>query len=243
MAYINGQYVAFSPSVVITNGYTEKDLANAFSNGQKTEYDHFWDNAQHYGNLTDYQFAFGGLTWNDETFKPKYSLRPENARNMFVNTRISDLAKRLEESGVVLDTSNCSACDRMFYLSLITNAPTLVLTKVSNLNNICHSAYKLETIHLVISDSGEQTFTDSFYKANTLTNFTFEGVIGQSIDFSYSPLSRASIKNVINHLSETSVGKSVTFNLAAVISAFGTTSSIGWSNLEASKPNWNIILV
>ena len=187
------------------NAVMLEKLPKVYDAGKQAEYNDFWDSIllQSDGQpQTDYQFSFGGLSWNDKTFKPNHDIVPINARNMFINTRISNLKKNLEDCKVTLNTSLCKKCERMFYLSCVVEAPELDLAEAEHLNSICYQSRLLKSISFKISGSGEQTFVNSFVEANALTNITFEGVIGQDIDFSYSPLSVESMKSVISHLNE-----------------------------------------
>ena len=91
-----------------------------------------------------------------------------------------------------------------------------------------------------------------FGYCNKLEEVRIEGTIGQNgLDLRWSTkLSRASIESIINALSDTTSGLSITLSLAAVNRAFayvenGDDGSINqpWLDLVASKPNWAINLV
>ena len=74
-----------------------------------------------------------------------------------------------------------------------------------------------------------------------LRNITFSGTIGKDIDFQKSTkLTKASIESIINALSSTASGVTVTFSQIAVNNAFSTDE---WNALIATKPNWTISLV
>jgi hypothetical protein len=81
-------------------------------------------------------------------------------------------------------------------------------------------------------------------KHSYLKNVIFEGTIGCDFNMSIAPiLSKASITNIIEHLSTTTSGLSVTLSKAAVETAFGSTTSAEWTSLIATKSNWTISLV
>ena len=102
---------------------------------------------------------------------------------------------------------------------------------------------ELETIELVRCDENTD-FSAFVHDAKKLKNISFEGIIGQDIQFeTNSVLSKASIINVFEHLSNSASGKTVTFTSSAVTNAFGSTDAAEWTNLVASKPNWTITLV
>ena len=68
----------------------------------------------------------------------------------------------------------------------------------------------------------------------------FEGIIGQDIDFQSCPLNKASILSIVEHLSTTASGKTLTLKQTAVNNAFTTQE---WNTLIAPKSNWTISLV
>lgn len=100
----------------------------------------------------------------------------------------------------------------------------------------------LKTIPMLIV-SEKNTFVSCFHYTSCLENITIGGVIGNDINFQYSPLSKASIASVVNALSETVSGMTVTFKESAVTDAFGSTTAQEWLDLTATKSNWTISLV
>jgi hypothetical protein len=126
----------------------------------------------------------------------------------------------------------------MFYYSSITNvAVDIEITDVAN--NMFSQCPTLHTVKKLIVRENVR-YSNTFYNCNVLANITFEGVIGQSIDFQYSPLTKASITNVIEHLSSTASGQTCTFKKTAKEAAF---TADEWSALIATKTNWTISLV
>jgi hypothetical protein len=97
-------------------------------------------------------------------------------------------------------------------------------------------------------------FLNSF-DCSRLENITFEGVIGSDIDFKLSTkLTEASIRSIIEHLSDTASGKTLTLSKVAVDNAFvfywdggrvpgSDETNPFWPQLRDSKPNWTITLV
>ena len=220
--------------------------------GIQTEYDRFWDAYQEKGKLGVYEQLFSNIKWNDETFKPKYDIIMTGWSNQaFARNRITDLIAALDRCGVILDTSGATDVGSLFAAASTTRVPEISAVSASNLYGICNVASKLvELQKLVIKDDGSQTFQNSFNNCTSLTTITFEGVIGQDINFQWSPLSAASIESVITHLSDTATGKTATFSVSAVNTAFETaegfadgSSSQVWLDLVATKPNWTISLV
>ena len=98
-----------------------------------------------------------------------------------------------------------------------------------------------------------QGFTNTFNNCRSLTEIRFDGEIGQGgLDLHWSTkLSKESIESIIDALSDTTSGLSITLSMAAVDNAFydpdgedviGSTSS-AWAWLLDTKPNWTISLV
>lgn len=84
-------------------------------------------------------------------------------------------------------------------------------------------------------------YNATFAAATDLTDLTVSGVIGQNgFDVKdCKKLTKASITSVINALSPTTSGLSVTISKTAKESAFTPEE---WSVLESTKSNWTIAL-
>lgn len=103
----------------------------------------------------------------------------------------------------------------------------------------CESLHTIE----VVRCTEETTFSASFSGCYALKTITFEGTIGQNIDFGVCPLVKESILNVFEHLSGTASGKTATFKQLAVMENVGSPYEQEWLDLVATKPNWTISLV
>ncbi len=89
--------------------------------------------------------------------------------------------------------------------------------------------YELETIEMIRSNKASD-FSDAFEECYKLKNITFDGIIGNDINFQYSPLTIESMKNIISHLAN----YSGTENAATYTLTF---TDACWEALEASgKP-------
>lgn len=213
--------------------------------GKKAEYDAFWDKYQENGNKNVYAYAFSGVSWNDETFKPKYDIKPIATDNMFSSTGITDLVALLEKLGISIDFSNSvSASYIVQNSSTLTTFPVFDARKRTTLQYFILGCDKLRSVEKVIlKDDGTQTFSQySFWNLPELEEIRFEGVIGQSgIDLKESKkLSKASIESIINHLSTTTSGLTVTLSKTAKEAAF---TADEWAALIATRTNWTISLV
>jgi len=233
-----------------TESITPEDMPvkidNAYECGKKAEYDAFWDDFQFKGTRTAYNRAF--YMWAASIFKPKYDLKPTRADYMFMdifpeyNSKGGySLIKALEAAGVTLDTSQCANFSYMLYYSYVNEIGEIDTRSAVSVNAILsYAKYVKKVEKLILKDDGSQTLTASFEAAQALKDITFEGTIGESIDFQSSPLSKASIKNIIEHLSGASTGKIVTFKKSAKEAAF---TGDEWAELITQKPNWTFALV
>ena len=200
-------------------------LEEGYQKGQRAEYDRFWDGFQNNGARTSYQYAFWGVGWTEETFAPKYDIKPTSAIQMFRSTRVVDLIGCLNKNGVKLDFSETTDFTSTFEIGHMKNIPEVDTRSASALNSTFQGcSTNLETIEKVIlKDDGSQTFTNTFINNTKLKNILFEGVIGQSISFQHSHLlTHDSLMSIINHLGTVTEVRTLTLgttNLAKLTDA------------------------
>ena len=184
--------------------------------GKAAEREEFWDVLQSKGNPTRYYWRFA-YSWNDNIYNPKYDIVGVNASNALGNT---------------------------FYTSGITDTKVAIdATRVpTGLDATFYWARKMQRIRkLIITEN--TTFKQSFVDCSALISIDeIEGAIGQNgFNVRWSTLlNKASIENIINALSTTTSGLTVTLSQTAVNNAFTTEE---WETLEATKTNWNISLL
>ena len=224
----------------------ESKVDEVYSQGKKEEYDAFWDNFQQNGSPVDgYEYAFMYKHWNDENFKPKYNINGKKFYMSFYGTGIKDIPACLERQGVILDTSQADTVDRIFALSKSEVLPSIDVRNVTKELHLYDSSWYCHTIGtLILKDDGSQKFNNNcFYNLSELVNFTVDGVIGNNINFQWSPkLSKDSITSIITHLSTTQ-GATLTLSATAVNTAFPGEGE--WELfLTENKPDaWTISLV
>ena len=221
-------------------GYTEGE-STGIEQGKQSAYDGFWDIYQNKGLVYSCQYMFAYARWNDATFKPKYSLLYiTNASNMFNTCGITDLQAALDAQGVTFNFENSTLFNYTFAYSNLSRIGVINTLKSNSLSSTCAYAERLTTIEkLILNSNGTQTFSGTFTACSSLANITIEGVIGNSISFSSSPLTKESITSVVNALSSTATGKTLTLKMSAVEAAF---SDDEWAALVAQKSNWTISL-
>lgn len=210
--------------------------------GGDSWYDTFWDSYQQNGNRESYQGAFSREGWNVITFKPKYNMSPANCAQMFQSCNITDLEKALQDAGVVLDTSNSTAFTQFIQSSEVAILPKIDLTKSANTSNAFSTNVIQKIEELVVRET--TPFSKTFDNAFNLTHMIVTGTIGQN-GFGVSSstkLDKVSIESIINSLSTTTTGLSVTLSLTAVNKAFETSAgandgstSAEWLSLIATK--------
>ena len=108
----------------------------------------------------------------------------------------------------------------MFTSSRITNTKVAInITASGEAYMTFYNCINLHTIPKLGVVEG-LTYSQTFYNCKALQNITIEGTIGNSFNIKWSPLTKASIESVVNALSDTATGKTVTFKKSAVEAAF-----------------------
>jgi hypothetical protein len=219
----------------ITRAKTDYDEVK--ESGKQAEYDRFWDAYQQKGKRTNYAYAFAGQCWTPDTLKPKYPIAPKwgGAGMMFYNSAYEGSLKDLP-----LDFSQLSGMNYTFYNAAgITEIPLIDASNCSQMMCDFQNCTALHTLSLRVSEK-ITTYADAFSGCSSLKNLTIEGVIGSSINFRWSPLSKESITSVINALSSSVTGQTATFKKSAKEAAF---TADEWAELIATKTNWTFSLV
>lgn len=227
-----------------------------FDAGKKSQYDEFWDALQSNGNRTDYYYGFCGFSWTAQTFKPKYDIKGTRFQNTFFVTNLlyGSLIDILTECGVIIDTSKATQINNMFGYSGVSDVPHIDLSGlttygVGDMFNQCTRLKKIEKLTL---KEGVSFGTNAFNACKELEKIEFAGVLstnGLNLQWS-TKLNKASWTSLINALSSTTTGLTVTGSLASVNKAFevhegsndGSTSP-EWEILLNTKPNWTVTLV
>lgn len=224
-------------------GYTE-----GFEAGEQSG-DTFWSSYLQNGERTNYQYAFAGAGWNENTFRPTCNIFPTNAAYMFLNCGYkADLAQVLSDCGVELNFSRCGSYNGLFSGSAFTRLPTIVDTNSSHAFDLVKSCSNLVTVDEIrlmkpsISAPAANHYRTAFDGCEALKNIKFSGEykITVNIGFKDSTLLTAeSIVSIVEHLNETTSGMTVTFNQTAIDNAdWSTTAYASWEALKATKTNW-----
>ena len=227
--------------------------------GKKSEHDAFWDGYQENGNKTAYNYAFANGSWNSITFKPKYDIKPKSAQYMFytfssINNKIYNLKSHLDSLGVSLDFSQCTSFNNCFAYSHVQNIGVVDTRSASSITGLfVYWSYGRTIEKLILKADGSQSFTNNFNDSKLINHMIVEGVIGKN-GFNVqwlTTLDKESITSIVNALSATTSGLTVTLSKTAIASAFGITSTqvetptegSEWYTLRHSKDNWTFSYV
>lgn len=191
-----------------------------FEEGKAAERDAFWEVFQKGGTQSNYYYAFANTRFTDNNYNPKYDIVIGNAT---------------------------TTGRYVFYAAAgITDTKVAIYAPTTNID-YCFMNSGLQTIRkLVLQDT--TSYNSTFSGCDELIELNVEGVIGKNgFDVHWSTkLNKASIESIINVLSATTSGLTVTFSKTAVNNAFGidvddtTTYPEGseYYNLRYSKSNW-----
>ncbi len=214
--------------------------------GKQAEYDAFWGAYQSNGQPKPYTNAFGSM-WTTELFKPKYDICPTSGYMMFYNNIgkaivIDDFVEFCKERGIVFDLSRCTTL--MYGLGQLKTKRHGVLD-FSSCKSALYMFYANNTVEtieeMIFSEINDFSNNSTFADATKLANINkVSGILAKSIHFQNCPLTKNSITNIVNVLSPTVTGQTVTFNKAAKEAAF---TNDEWAALIATKPNWTFSLV
>ena len=225
------------------------------SAGKKSEYDTFWDTYQNYGKRRYYERAFedttnGGRRWIfGSTYRPKYSMKPVSAVSMYSYCRLpySAIAE--------VDFSECTDFYSTFSYFIINDEdrrfPAIDIRMATRTQAVFAWSTGIKEIEEIwVSES--TPYQQMFNGTSNLEKIRFKGTIAQNgLDFkSCTKLSKESIEDVIEHLSDSTGGLTVTFSKVAVDKAYETSegandgsNSPTWLDDKLSyRPNWTIIL-
>ena len=223
----------------------KQDFDDVYKAGKKAEYDAFWDMIQDYGNRTNYNTAFA--RWNCEYVRPKYKVIAKDGQsagsvfsNMLelkkVEAKYFDFSQKEtganHNTGYYYTFSGCSKIEEIEDIGLV--------PQYSYVYSFGY-CYKLHTIAKMGVDENT-AYTKTFEKCEALENITIEGTIGQNgFDIRWSTkLSADSLKSIINALSTTTTGLTITLPKTAQANYEAVYGSGSWATLTATKSNWTI---
>ena len=225
--------------------------------GRAAERSDFWDTFQMNGTRTKYSsHVFSSGSFGFDNFYPKYDIKPEGESSyLFYNWNASinpngNLRQRLDDCKVSLDTSKVTNFVGAFSYGRFTELPGIdarTMTSSNNQNLFANNYTYLKKIGTV-KVCANTILTGWFTNDTRLKEITFDGEIGQSVNFQWCPLSIISMKNIISHLKNfTDTGnentKTLTFSDAcwAALEADSTAPDGGtWKDYVTETLCWNV---
>lgn len=228
-----------------------------FDAGKKSQYDEFWDAFQENGTKKNYDYTFYGRGWNNTTFNPKYDIVPDRVMYAFAflnkdavggrKEKKVDIAAALERNNVKLDFRLMEGGNGagMFYQAGISHLPELNTEKMATFPNFFAHSEVEKIDKMTVNENA--IFPGTFLRCYYLSGITMAGCIGNDFDISPSGiLTKQSIKSVVDTLSATAEGKTVTLSKTAVNRAFHIDvddeetypEGSEYYKLRNSKPNW-----
>lgn len=200
-----------------------ENMPKVYEAGKTSQWHTLWDSLQDKGARVAYGYFFH--KWDESAFYPKYDIviggsatagesRSVGAFRQFnPNGKEIDLASRLEECGVRLDTSECRDATYLFMNAKISRLPTIDMSNASaaNMNYTFASVY-LETIDKLIVSASSYFHVSTFQHATNLTNLTIQGTISRNnFNVSYCTLlTHDSLLSILNALKDYSTDTSGT---------------------------------
>jgi hypothetical protein len=214
--------------------------------GKKAECEAFWNSAVNADfSSVDGTYRFAGSCWNDETFKPPKKITLYgNCNACFYACKVTDITPYIGFRGV-------DSFSQAFSYSKIKKVSHIYVdvSKAVSLSSTFTNGAVEWVEGLTV---GENTkFSSTFNSASKLTHIIFYGTIGQNgmNMSSCTLLDKDSITSIINVLSTTTSGLSVTLSKSSVNKAFETSvgandgsTSAEWLNLVSTRSNWTIAL-
>lgn len=175
-------------------------------------YDAFWDALQDNGNRANYNYAFAGIGWTDETFNPKYPISVTDlGGNAFAQSEITTT-----KVPISYDVTNVSNTNVFSYCGKLKTIPSLRVTEnVTVYARWFYNCYALETV-----------------------NFTEDSVIAADIAFDRSPLlTSASVDSIIHALKDLTGQTAQTLTFHATVGGKLTDEQ----KAAISAKNWTLV--
>ena len=235
--------VAENQQKVYAAGYAAGQKAGGYGEGyeagQQAEYDRFWDLYQNNGHRQDYQNAFSGIGWTEETYQPKYTIYHTGYPIYMVFRRCGfvDLGKAIRDSGkqVVLDHQmlqfTFQQCPNLEVIDGV-SFPT-PLTYISGAFANCAKLRKIQTLPI-----SENATTLEFTNIPALEEISFSGVIPANISFAQSAnLNGDSVESILDHLADLTAKPAKTLTLHATVGGKLTDAQ----KASVTAKNWTLV--
>ena len=196
---------------------------DGFGVGEENYRQFFWDRYQNYGERTNYNFAFAGPGWTEETLWPQYDITAKNGYQMFAYCGFAgSLKARLNACKVQLKFAEMQTLMNLFsYANQITELGVMDFSAVApSANNIYifNQCTALHTIEKLVPPINQPDWTGWFTGCSALENIRIQGtVMFGGMNFADCPkLTRESILSILNALANRTGTTSAKLTLGAV---------------------------
>ena len=183
---------------------------------------------------------YAGRGWTPENFNPKYRIDEAivSGSSMFYYTEKLniDLVSFLAERNLVMKFQPYNDITKIFAISAITRVGEISLVDSKVASTDCFADSKIKTIDLFRVNENNYCAL-IFRNATNLENITFEGVIGTSINFQWSPLTSESVQSIIDHLKDLTGLTAQTLTLKNTVGANLTEAQ----RATITAKNWELV--
>ena len=220
-------------------GYDE-----GFADGKEAEKRERW-NKHLEGFKTAWSYGFAGMGINDETFTPYADIKMRagyNIQGLFTFSGITNLKGILEQYGTTLDLKLGANSANLFASSKVTHIPRLLLDSATGFATAFQSCTNLVSIDELYVPK-VTSFSNTFQNCTSLEEIRITSEIKiNGLDLHWSPLSKTSVESVVEHLSSTTSGLTVTFNASKIAEIDSVEGGNWWENLKNTRQNWTFAL-
>ena len=199
----------------IKSGELAGEVDKVFEKGQNELLYQMWQTVQRKGKRDVYTAAFQYWAECDKVFYPIYDIKPQGSINqifgyfnaqfdnngdMITSTALLlDLAERLKECGVILDTSKATTWNYAFNYAYVSNLPVLDMREMTTCTGAFNGCFASSIEKIILKETG-QVLGNALNSGNYLKDITFEGLIIGNISIKSSNLTAESAKSAIFHL-------------------------------------------
>ena len=184
-------------------------IENGKAIGKQEEHKRLWDGIQNKGGYANYYYAFCYNRMSDEEYNPLYPIKC---------------------------SSGTTPSQSIFYSNTLITDTKVEVRVTDNASNCFYGMENCHTIHLFTCNAST-TLTNAFKGMKNLVNIEIGGTIGKNVSFEDSDkLSDASIDSIIEHLSNATTTRTLTFHSTV----YDKMVASGKDALVTAK-NWSLV--
>ena len=208
-------------------------------------------------NYNTYTISIKHGAWNETNFKPKYPIAPKTSGTPpFSGLEIENFKEHCEKNGIIIDLSQITSLSN-FYRQLLTEyLPDMNVPNATSINSCFYGDNPLKESPNILNGGLIENYGSCYYNCSSMTRIPrlwatsvttyssafwndkalididiIEGEIKVSIGFNHSPLSVASLKNIVKHLKDyANTEYTHTYTLTVKASAWEGLESAGYDD-------------